>query len=219
MRLDIDDPQVWNKWRALYNELTYEENLAFANAAEAKYPSQQHHTKSNFDNLFAMQKEAVNIIEIGGWKGELASHCLNKFPIINSWANVELCSNAIDKTVISAKTNPKYNIIRPNKFDWFKDPITVPVKHVFDICVSSHTIEHFSDDHLRDLIKYISGIPLVIFEAPIKDEGDDWSLDGGYGGTHILKMGWNGVNEAMFTEKYRPEKINDHCYLYRFSGT
>ena len=205
MRLNLEDPKVWDRWRDLYYVLTHDENIEFGNAIEAKYHNQNSYTVSNFDHLFKnCAKPFSRVLEIGGWKGELAQHCLSKYTII-SWLNVDMCKAAVDKSVCK---DLRYLARFPNRFDWFEEKRS----DKFDICISAHAIEHLSDQHLEQLIKYISGIPLVIFEAPISMERNDWS---GYQGTHILKYGWNDVNRVMAEHGYQFEKLNDFCFVYR----
>lgn len=203
-RISLQDPYVWNTWRALYNSLTDEEQFAFANECEEAYPHQIHHNKQNFDFLFK-DVDGVKVLEIGGWKGELAQHCLAKYSIA-SWNNVDVCSNAVDKTVSIDRT--RYASSIPKQFRWFLHPR----QSDYDVCVSAHTIEHFSNEDMLSLIKHISGVKTVMFDAPLKMEGDDWH---GYGGTHMLTMGWRGVNAAMVAEGYAVEEINKHCFLYK----
>lgn len=205
-RLDVKDPEVWNKWRALYDELTDEEQRKFADDCEALYPNQTHHTHGNFDYLFKeVLKPNANVLEIGGWKGELARHC--KQYNYEIWANIELCKAAIDKTV--KDVGGRYMVLMPDTFRWWKEE--VKDRAPFDVVISSHAIEHFSDQDLHGIINHIAGIPVVMFEAPIKEHGDNWD---NYGGTHKLEMGWRGVTEAMMAHGYKARCINDHCYLY-----
>jgi hypothetical protein len=209
-RLNIEDPNCWNKWRELYNELNFQEQLKFANDAECRYPHQEHHTKPVIESVLKNFIQPINVLEIGGWKGELAANCFRKFRI-NSWNNIELSTNATQKTVREL-LGFEYHTINPERFDWWADPLTETKKSAYQICISAHTIEHFSNEHLLGIIDYISGIPVVVFEAPIKEDGDDWK---DYGGTHMLTMGWRGVNKAMQDKKYSAEKLTEHCYVYR----
>ncbi len=203
-RLNLEDPKVWDVWRSLYSELTQEENIQFGYDINAIYPHQQSFTVSNYDLLFS-RFPGRTVMEIGGWKGELAHYCLTRYPI-KQWTNFEICQAAVEKTV--PMTALPFSVVMPNRFDWFKDKRPVD----FDVCVAAHTIEHLSDEHLVDLVEHIKGTPIVMFEAPIQPAGDDWT---GYQGTHILKMGWNGVNAAMRAAGYVPEQINQHCFLYQ----
>lgn len=205
-RVSLEDQDIWNTWRRLYNELTDDEQHDFADECEAAYPNQIHHNKQNFDSLFKDLK-GIEVLEIGGWKGELASHCLERYDI-TSWLNIDVCRNAVAKTV-PIDTN-RYTAVVPDQFRWF----SLPRQMEFDVCVSAHTIEHFSNEDLRLLIKHISGIKTVMFDAPLEMAGDSWN---GYCGTHMLTMGWNGVNAAMIVEGYSVEQINRHCFLYQLA--
>ncbi len=204
-RLNLDDPMVWDKWRELYYSLTPEENIEFGNDIEARYPGQQSYNVANFDYLFGEVCRAPAVIEIGGWKGELALHCMSKH-VIKSWFNIDMCKAAVEKTVPMGSL--PYAARFPYEFDWFAREER---KQDYDVCVSAHTIEHLSDRHLIQLIDYIRGIGLIMFEAPISPKGDNWD---GYHGTHMLTMGWNGVNASMEGRGYRVHQINGQCYLY-----
>ncbi len=205
MKIDINDPNVFNQWRAAYDTMTDAEHLEFCNEAEAKWPNQQSFTYSNFEHLFKNNAlPNVSVIEIGGWKGELANKCLENFPIWR-WANFDFCGAAIGKTVM---TDKRYKAHLQNSPTWFRRPRT----EQFDVCVSAHMIEHLSDAHLIELLDWISGIPTVMFEAPISDGENNWH---NYYGTHILKMGWNRINDEMQARGYDFDRINQHCFIYR----
>jgi hypothetical protein len=42
-------------------------------------------------------------------------------------------------------------------------------------------------------------VPLIYFEAPLSNEGENWE---NYIGTHKLTYGWNKVNEIMLSKGY-----------------
>ena len=203
-RLDVEDPLVFDKWRTLYNDLSHEENIQFGYDMEAKYPGQASFNPVVFEQLFARLGGAPHVVEIGGWKGELARHLMTKLPVA-SWHNIDMCKAAIEKTVPMGCL--PFTAQFPDRFDWFLQPRTMQ----YDLCVSAHSIEHLSNAHLLALMNWISGIPTVIFEAPIAMTGQTW---GGYFGTHILEMGWNDINAAMKALGYSAERINDWVFLY-----
>lgn len=150
------------------------------------------------------------VVEVGGWKGELAQYCLSKYSNeIRDWTNIEFCENAIKKTV---PMDSRYEAICPKSFCWFTKGHRLTG---YDIFVSAHTIEHLSDDHMARLIQAISGISVVMFDAPLTAEGEDWN---DFLGTHKLKMGWNKVNGLMIREGYTSEQVNKGCYIYRKLG-
>ncbi len=203
-RLDINDPNCWNKWRALYDELTDQEHMEFLNDSESRYPSQKSFTVENFDWLFSEQDPPYpKVLEIGPWKGELALQMMSKYNV-GRWHGIDLCQAAIDKTLPMIG----YTVINPYQFEWFnKDSLMSD----FDICVSAHTIEHLSDEHLLQLLNYLKFIPKIMLEAPINMDENNWD---NYVGTHILKMGWNQINEEMKRLGYSVEQLNAHCVYY-----
>ncbi len=203
-RINIDDPKFFDWWREHYNDLTHEENIEIGTLLEAKYPGQASFSFSVFNDFFRQHK-GVRVLEVGGWKGELAYEMMIHHNI-SSWHNIDMCKAAVDKTVPMGAL--PYRATFPSKFDWFKDPRTED----YDVCVSAHTIEHLSDEHLISLMAHIAGIPNILFEAPIGMESGNWD---GYMGTHILKMGWNTINAMMTGHGYSYTRLNDWCYHYR----
>ena len=112
-----------------------------------------------------------------------------------------MCKAAVDKSLVIDKYTP----IFPDDFEWFKKPRI----EQYDVCVSAHTIEHLSDEHLIHLINHISGIPVVMFEAPIGEYSNDWR---GYFGTHMLQIGWNQITELK-TSLFNRVPEQDYIYL------
>jgi hypothetical protein len=211
-RLNLNDPGVWNKWRELYPVLTDEEQREFANECAASFGHQEHHNIKCFETLFTeFARPNCIVFEVGGWKGELAKKCLEKFEI-NAWVNMEFCQTAIEQTVSMPEGRGTYYPVQPDCFEWFKGEPNFFLAGAFDVFVSAHTIEHFSDEHLAQLLDFTKNIPIVMLEAPISNEGNSWN---DYVGTHILKMGWNAINEIMKKNRYEPLQVTEHCWLYR----
>ena len=198
--LDVNDPLVFDKWRELYHELTSEEQSAFYNALEVRFPHQQSFTLSNFQRFF--NGESGHVLEVGGWKGELANHFVGNGLM---WTNIELCQNAIDKTV---PKHLNYMVVKPIEYNWFN-----MFKHggIYSHFVSAHMIEHITDSQLQDMLNMIKGIKRVILEAPISNNENNWK---GYFGTHILKMGWDQIDEIMKGYRYKVTVYNQHCHVY-----
>ncbi len=204
-RLNVDDPQVFDTWRQLYYDLTEAEQEQFGIDMEAKYPHQVSFTLSNYELLFQSTATPNAVLEIGGWKGELATEMLSRFSNISSWTNIDYCKPATEKTIC---TDPRYSVIYPDCFHWFR--VDRHTQH--NVFIAAHVIEHLTSKDLVALMDYITGIPIVMFEAPIPMQGPvNWT---GYVGTHILEWGWQEVNAEMEKRNYVPNKINDNCFLY-----
>lgn len=205
-RLDVNDPKVFDRWRELYYDLTHEENIEFGNAMEAKYPGQASFNKDAFLSVLKTLPNSSKILEVGGWKGELAQALFHEAsPKIYSWKNIDMCRAAVMKTVVSPSL--PYTPVFPARFDWFRQPR----EEHFDACFSAHTIEHLTGLNVIQLIDWLKGIPTIVFEAPISYEGQTWE---GYEGTHILEFGWLRINAYMAGSGYSVEKLNDWCFRY-----
>jgi len=204
-RLDFNKPGVFDEWRRLYNSLTDEEQSEFYDDLERFYPHQQSFTKPNYDELIKRYPRAI-VLEVGGWKGELASYCMSMSGAPMWWLNIELSQRAIDQTVPGLVN---FVAVKPKRFNWFK-------KHrggagMFNIAIASHVIEHLKDKDLLYLLNCLSDIKVVALEAPIDDGPSDWT---GYHGSHILKMGWNGIDKAMKKRGFSSERVNAHFRIY-----
>jgi hypothetical protein len=204
-RLDTEDPKVFDTWRALYDKLSDKEQIEFYDDIEKKWPWQQHFHVSYFVPAFT--GTPVRVLEVGGWKGELASQMLRLAPWILSWKNIELCPRAVEKTV-PMPVEGVYSAEIPDTFKWFKKKRAIEA----DVFVSAHTIEHFTDQDLWKLLMWADGIPLICLEAPISFGSNNWD---GYGGTHILKAGWCEIGVFMEALGYEVIFIHQHAFHYR----
>lgn len=182
-----EDIIEFNRWRERYDSLSDEEQLEFYNTIEKYYPEQKSFTLSNYDYLFSLF-QGKNVIEIGGWKGELAKYCLEKYDI-KSWTNFELCTGAIEKTVCK---DERYKVF-PVSFRFWRN-----MEFGEGIVLASHVIEHLSDKDFLEFAKKVKD-NILCFEAPISIKENNWS---NYYGTHILKMGWDSIDE-LFKNKER----------------
>ncbi len=207
-RLDVNDPNVFDKWRDLYYDLTEAENIEFGYDMEAKYPHQKSFDEQALCSLFETLPTGNRVVEVGGWKGELAACISSKYPErIYSWHNIDMCKAAIEKSV--PQSNLRYMPIFPFKFDWFTEERTIE----YDVFVSAHTIEHLTGSHVIQLLNWANGIPNIFLEAPIAESGQaNWQ---GYQGTHILECGWDVIDLYMAAAGYSLKKINETVRAYR----
>jgi len=190
---------TFNEWRKKYDELTFNQQVAYHNVLEKLYPNQAH-----FDFEFAIKVfdylKPKKITEAGGWKGDLANEMFKRYEI-DLWQNIELCENAI------ANTNCKHQNfvnIQPKKFDWFDSKL---YKGMF---IATHFIEHLSNEHFDKLAKSLKNVEHVYFEAPIENEPQSW-ID--FEGTHKLEYGWNQIKELFSNHEIIME--NKYCKLFK----
>jgi hypothetical protein len=190
---------TFNEWREKYTSLTLKEQVDYHNELEAQYPNQAH-----YDLDFAIKVfDIVNpkdVTEAGGWKGDLANVMLNRYNI-ESWKNIEICKNAIDNTNCK---DARHSYFMPKSFDWFNSKL---YKGLF---LATHFIEHLSNEHFDKLIKSLSNVEYVYFEAPLNDEPQNWI---NFEGTHKLEYGWNQIKEKFVTHEVIIE--NNGCKLFK----
>jgi len=173
----------FDRWRQDYAQLTYKDQLAFYNQVAIDHPLQHGFDEAAFEDFIKPLGEA-DVIELGGWKGELAAFVLPKLPKVRKWLNYEISEQAIKETYCK---DERYHPLIPSDFLW---NIEIPKADVF---ISSHTIEHIT---AKELDKLFSKLPVkhIGLQAPLGDNGTDWA---GYYGSHILEIGWNSVIEML----------------------
>lgn len=191
--------QNWDKWRELYDQLSFHEHQLFYNILESLYPEQKH-----FDLEFAKrvfeEVKPKHVTEAGGWKGELANELFNSSGVW-TWFIYELCDAAKAKCI----TN-EICYMDVFCFDWWNYEI-IPG----DLFLATHFIEHLSDVHFESLASNLE-FPYVYFESPLSWEGQDWK---GYNGTHKLTYGWKKVIEVMSSNGFEVKMTNGTCYLFK----
>lgn len=173
----------FDTWRQNYDTLTFEDQVKYHNELEKRFPEQNHY---HYDKVKEALSKVFNpvVLEFGTWKGDLALQAFADLHI-KEWHGIEICQAAIKN---SKCERVKYII--PDRFDWFNEERKVNA----DIIIATHFIEHISNDHFIQLAKYCHGVPVIHFESPLTDEGNDWQ---GYEGTHKLTFGWNKITQLM----------------------
>ena len=187
MSVAIDWFQIdWDQWRREHHNLTFADQQAFYQRVAELYPHQQ-----SFDALVCHEAfdriadEDLDIVELGGWDGALASSMLTR-PDISRWTNYDLVE------VPQVCRHPAYRLAILEDYLWSGDPIKA------DVFVACHTIEHLTSEELEKLFDWLR-VKYVYLEAPLKLEPYDWT---GYPGSHILEIGWNEVAEMLKSRKY-----------------
>lgn len=175
-------------WRSEYDTMTYQQQQDFYNEAFKVYPAQ---ASFNLERAFEFldQTSRGRITEIGGWDGQLAYSCLERYPDIASWVNIEISQDAAASTVV---TDPRYSYYIPNGFAWDTMRITG------DIFLATHFIEHIKFADLKKLMGRVA-TEWVYFESPLLFPGWGW---GGDGDNHILEVEWPAVRDLMTDNGY-----------------
>lgn len=198
MTLHFDD------WRKNYGRMSYEDQVAFYNKVAEDFPEQiDFHLPSwlrFFEYVFS-KIGPFRVLEIGGWKGELAEEVFKTLPDVilrksvygggqpvPTWHNYEISQEALTETV---PTDPRYVAMVPNDYAW---NIELPDADVF---IASHTIEHIKASELEQMVDNLPDtVRFIAFESPLpaSTEGNTWE---NYTGSHILEVGWKQVKGML----------------------
>lgn len=184
------ETMTFDGWRALYDELTDEEQFEYARELAVLYPDQERANLGACERFFADTPLPLGcVLEIGGWNGSLAAQILTTHPELLSWTNID--PNA-DRSQVTSDS--RYRPLVPVFFYWWRYR-EYPLFREYDTLVASHVLEHFK---VRDIHDMLSALPEVLYayvECPIAQTGEnDWA---GYDGTHILECGWDGLTEVF----------------------
>ena len=177
----------FDAWRDNYDRLTYAEHVEFYRKVAEVYPEQQHYNEPAVRDFLAGSQGPV--LELGGWKGELAASVLPDFPGIPEWLNVEIAPQAISE---NACTDPRYSVIVPHAFLWDTD---LDLSR-FTTFIASHSIEHIKRRHVSQLLVRLGGVERMYVDAPLPDAPSKWG--GGNGQhSHIIEIGWDGLRDLF----------------------
>ena len=184
------DISEFDAWRANYGQMSYTDQQDFYDRVYADHPHQAGYALDGGLELFIRffgrvlsELPNVYVLELGGWRGELAQEMLNRFPSLAIWCNVEICRAAVKDSVFAS---PKYKTWIPPDHPWNME---LPPSNVV---VASHFIEHIKQQEFELLlINLPETVRYLALVAPLPESGPtDW---GGYHGSHILESAWGEI--------------------------
>lgn len=179
---------TFNYYRAGYDKIPYEKQVEIYDVIAQNFPDQN---RFNAERVAKVLKEnaASQVLEIGGWKGDLAKTVLPEILTCCEWLNIEISKRAVEETVCK---DSRYHAIVPDTFVWDLPNVTKG----FDTLILSHVVEHWNLDQFKKLISNLNGIRTVFIDAPIPKTKDTVSWTD-YPGTHVLVAGWKELDEVM----------------------
>jgi hypothetical protein len=169
----------FDAWRDAYDKTPYSEQVANYEQAWKLYPDQQHYDEATARRFFAEMAPVGRVVEVGGWRGELAAKLLADLEV-DSWVNYEICEGAASAPVCLHRA---YRAFVPDDFIWTTERVPM------DVLVASHVIEHMRWSELQQLFQWARHAKAFYVASPLPVDGSapDWR---GYPGTHILEVGW-----------------------------
>ncbi len=176
-------------FRENYDLMTFGQLVDIANDSLHKYPEQAHYTLPFvFQWIENHVPRPARVLEIGGWRGDLARDILSRYGFVEEWDNFDVIS---DQSTQKCKDN-RYRQIPLSDYIWNLD-----LSEKYNALIATHMIEHLKWRELLLLMRWIPAkIQTVLFEAPVVQSADNFDWTGNHS-THILEKGWKQIVEEM----------------------
>jgi len=186
-------------WRANYRAGTASiaDHRELYDRIAAEYPDQGYCSLDLMSKFLEKYQRVTSVVELGGWDGAVAGQMLRNFDL-ECWVNYEIAQ--VDQVC----QDERYRCIVPeNDWSW----------NIFgafhaDAFVASHSLEHLTLDHLRDLMRAIQ-CEYAYVDVPLSEEGEDWTYSTT---THALELSigefdslWEGAGWTIDERIYRGE--------------
>jgi len=185
-------------WRENYDQYSFEDMKAFYAEVAEKFPDQQHFDLNAIRAAFSCFGAPVSVVELGGWDGALADKMFNTGKVA-SWRNFDIAD------VPQVCKRDEYSLVVLD--DWFWNG---PVRYA-DVFVATHTVEHIRATDLGDVFDSLH-VDYIYLEAPLEDYPTDWT---GYHGSHILEIGWDGIDEMLLKRGFAWLGRNDWARIWK----
>jgi hypothetical protein len=174
----------FDRWREEYDSLSFEDQQEAYEHVARMFPNQR-----SFDVVearkFIARYQPKTVVELGGWDDALA----NSLGAFRSWTNYDLVE------VPQACAAFWYELVVLQRPFWEDD-------YEADAFVATHTIEHLRARELESLVQRLR-VKACLIEAPLRSGPTDWK---GYRGTHILEVGWEGVDAIFANSGFRVDE-------------
>jgi acetyltransferase-like isoleucine patch superfamily enzyme len=180
-------PYSFDEWRARRHDLPYAEHVAYFDAIFTQYPH-QHYCSVDEARAFAAQlPDRSHVLEVGGWRGQVAEILLPEFARIEHWHNFELSRKAVQ----GGLTHPRFTAQVAADFVWKIQDLPE-----CNVLFAAHVLEHLSSREIRDLLGRLRAVTHVFVEAPLPVAGKKISWAGNRS-TAVLDIGWRELEELF----------------------
>lgn len=193
--------RFFDDYRARYDVMSFADHQRTYSLIERVYPDQpcfSAEATSHFFDTLLMHGVKPFALEIGGWKGELAQYALKKYPKIMGWHNVEICREAVAKTVCKES---RYTASTLDGFFWDVKPRWI---RMCDTLVLSHVVEHMRLANFAAIIAHCASeyLDYVYLDIPhiTEDSHKTWH---GWTSTHVFEAGWADIERVMSEHGYQ----------------
>lgn len=198
-------PYSFAEWRLQRDGLSYSEHVAFYDAIYDLYPN-QHYCDLTEARRFAEQlPKGSRILELGGWKGEVAAELLKTCPRIVHWHNIELSTKAVRAGLI----HPRYTADVGDDFIWNSSDLPAA-----NVLFAAYVLEHLKAEEIGVLLKHLPQVTEVYVESPLPPEGTGLTWYGSQS-TNILEIGWQELELLFHRFGFEVVRRQNHVRHFR----
>jgi hypothetical protein len=197
----------FDMYRKSYSSFNFNDKIKMAHKWLMRYPEQAHYTYDPINYwLENIVENPASVLEIGGWRGDLAEEALSSFKNIKLWHNYDLL-----KLGNFQKCNDsRYKLISLDDYLWNQS-----LNYEYNSLIATHMIEHICWSELFKLIRWIpAGISTVLFEAPLpaSDNNINWKGDHS---SHVLEKGWEQIVVEMKNQMFSVDYTEGNTFIFR----
>jgi hypothetical protein len=197
----------FDRYRKLYDSFSFDYKIKKAGEWLLKYPEQ-----ANFDInpvnywLEEIVEKPASIIEIGGWRGDLADKALSTFQQINCWHNYDLIKN----NDLQKCSDKRYMLVSLKNDLWHQS-----LDFEYNALIATHMIEHINWKEFRELCAWIpASIVTVLFEAPLPASVEHNNWKGDYS-SHVFEKGWEQVINEMKNHRFSVVYSENNTVIFK----
>ena len=205
----------FDNYRAKYVKMAFAEHQQVYNTIERIYPEQRCYDREavvTFLEKLITHGVIPFVLELGGWKGELARDMLEQWKdmrVISGWYNVEICREAVAKTICH---DSRYTCNTLDGFFWDVKPGWVQMCNTL---VLSHVVEHMRLQDFAATITHCADrkIDYVYLDIPhiTADSRKAWQ---GWTNTHVLEGGWDDIEAILVQNGYVQWAVDNSSRCY-----
>ena len=192
----------FDRYRRDYATMPFAEHQRIYGIIERVYPDQSCFDRQGvalFLETLLMAGVTPSVLELGGWKGELAHAMLQQFRDIRLWHNIEICREAIEKSVCR-DIYARYTCSTLSDFFWNEKPNWIQMCNTL---ILSHVVEHMRLQDFAGTIAHCAEKKLDYLYLDIphitEDSHKAWR---GWTNTHVLEGGWQDIEAILAQHGY-----------------
>jgi hypothetical protein len=196
-----------DRYRKSYNSFSFDYKKKMAGKWLKQYPEQAHFDITPIKYwLENSVPRPASVLEIGGWRGDLAEIVLSSFGHILLWHNYDLIKyNDYQKC-----SDKRYKLFTLEKDLWFKSP-----ECEYNALIASHMIEHINWIEFTKLCEWIpESVKTVLFEAPLAKSAENFKWKGDHS-SHVLEKGWEQVITEMRNHGFSVDYSENNTVVFK----